>query len=104
MPIHPSPENRTLSPVAPLEQQNADLEFQNRDDREVEAFGGQGIGPSSEARMGVLNYVRIDKVNQDKSRGSCQGPFRRGGSNSMRAASGIANSSAMLFCPPVILW
>jgi len=36
VPIHPSSENRTLSPVATLKEKNADLEFQNRDDREVE--------------------------------------------------------------------
>jgi hypothetical protein len=56
MRIHPGPKHPTLSPIAPFEEKDPDLQYEDLDDGEVETGGGDGLGPGSDTRMGVLGF------------------------------------------------
>lgn len=102
MTIDPGSKDRALFPVTSFDEKNPYFQFQDLDYGQIEVRGGQRLRPHPDPSFSLLafsqfrNYVCIENVHQDRSACSWRFPIKRGGSNSISAASGIASRSAML--------
>lgn len=107
--VEPYTKQQTLLWIFPLELQNAELQFEDRDRRQVKAARVHAVGPRGDAWIGFPrayfaqfgNDVGVEEKPQERSAGRIP-MSTRVGSNSMSARPGIANASAIFRCPPVM--
>ena len=101
--VHPTPQQCPLAGVAPLDAQDADLQFPQGQGRDVEArcvlrgnpCADTGIGPAVAGLAQFGDGIRVQQKRQERSAAGLS-MLARGGSNSISASPGMESASSRL--------